>query len=210
MTAEQIALDFDAAQQTELPFIEELFGRKELQQQSLLHRSGIKSKKLLTMLQEGCHCPLCGQWMKKYARTINREMAIILVLTSWHFRRYPQSAPLHIDRWLDKMWGNGRGMLKVRMKGREHGRLVMWGLLEHCPSRESKSEDRVVIGNYRITPKGVEFADGRSTVPKYAFVYDHKVLGFSDEQVNIKQCLVKEHSMAEILNTPQPEFAGAF
>lgn len=202
MTAEQVAIDFNQPVQTELPFVEELFGRKELQDECIMEKTGIKSEKLVRMMREGCGCPLCGHYLKIYPRSINREMAATIVLVARHFEKYPHSEPLHLEHWLRVMFD--AGVIKSRLCGREHGRLTMWGLLKATDSRESKSEKKKVSGNYVVTEKGMAFAQGKISVPKYAYVHNRKVIGFSNELVMIQQCFKTEFNYTELMNTPIP------
>lgn len=195
----QLALDFSAdAYQVELPFVEELFGRKDLQDKALMQRAGLKSRKLLDMIRHGCKCPLCGQFMKQYARTINGEMATALILAYRHFTKYPHSEPLHMDNWLDEMWN--RGILKHRLRGRNHALLTRWNLLETTGARESKSEKRKVVANYRITKIGMDFVEEKIAIPKYVYLYDNRVLGYSDAVVMIKGCIGKAFNYEELIS----------
>lgn len=203
MTSEQLAIDFDSSAQQELPFIEELFGRKELQDECIMAKTGIKSEKLVQLMRTGCGCPLCGHYLKIYPRSINREMATVIVLVAMHFTKYPHSQPLHMEHWLEIMYN--AGVIKSKLVGREHGRLVMWGLLEQVESRESKSEKKRVSGNYIVTEKGMAFALSKISVPKYAYVHNRKVIGFSEkETVMISECFKTEFNYTELMATPIP------
>lgn len=71
-----------------------------------------------------------------------------------------------------------------------------WGLLEESPQRRA---DGGRAGWWKLTPKGVDFIEGRITLPKYAVVYDGKLLELEGDQVGIAQALSKKFNYAELM-----------
>ena len=61
----------------------------------------------------------------------------------------------------------------------DFAKLEHWGLVSH-------DED---MGKYRITPAGIEFAMGKSRVPKYVYLRNNVLVGTSEETVDIKEAM---------------------
>lgn len=123
---------------------------------------------LLSRLDDGDHCPLCGQHAKMYKRKINAGMARSLI---------------HMYR------SAGTGWIHVKLIGaasREEGKLAYWGLVEE---QKGSGLHGGRAGYWRVTDKGRAFLQGQLTVPKYAKVYDGKVRGFEGDPVTIKDAL---------------------
>lgn len=133
---------------------------------------------LRARLDDGDHCPLCGQHAKMYKRKINSGMARSLI---------------HIYRI------GGTGWVHVRAIGaqsREEGKLAYWGLLEE---QQSTGVHGGRAGYWRVTPKGVAFIRGHQAVPKYAKVYNGKVYGFEGNPVSIKDALGEKFNYEDLM-----------
>jgi|18_taG_2_1085343.scaffolds.fasta_scaffold65661_2 hypothetical protein len=137
--------------------------------------------------KDGTRCPCCDQFVKQYKRKINSTMAYGLILMnknpSW----------LHSETFfhsIEKVPSSIRGDLP---------KLRHWGLIE---KEESGKEDgNPNQGLYRITQAGKDFVAKRITVSKYAYSYNNKIQGFSEESCTIDQCLGNNFNYSELMAT---------
>lgn len=162
----------------------------------LLEVAGVESKWIRRHMENGCTCPLCGQHVKLYRRKITGEMARVLLLLYRHFKKYPHSNPVHVDSFLSAVCG------RRRPKGNNHSLLVHWGLLVKCPPRVARSTGEKRDGYYRITISGRSFIRQQCTVSKYAFIYNNKRIGWSDEDVGLRDVIESRFNLEELLDAP--------
>lgn len=128
-----------------------------------------------------CICRCCGRRASRYRRRIHAEMArflcdlVRLTFTegsTWH----------HVDRLLPK---NGN-----------YAMLRLWGLAEPSSKRTAGANAH---GLWSATTKGILFARGATTVPKYLFIWNGKVVGQSDDYVTIREALGTRFSYSELM-----------
>ena len=158
--------------------------------------------------KKGCSCPACGQYVKHYKRRLNANAAKALILIyNISMSRPDLFSPeeenkygfIHIQNEFSKQF-------KLRATGMDYIQLPRWGLIEKKPEDKvsaTKKEDRYKpkhSGFWRITPKGVNFALKRSTLPEYCIVFDNRTIGWGEKQINIEQALGKKFSYQEVIN----------
>lgn len=124
--------------------------------------------------EKGTACPCCGQLVKLYKRNIYAVMAADLI------RLY------HLDQ--SKYHHIGKFSNKNRSGGGDFAKLVYWGLVEEEPKPADDKKKRT-SGMWRITEAGKSFAERRLRVPKYAQVYNGKLLGLTGDRVMIDDAL---------------------
>lgn len=135
----------------------------------------------------GTPCPCCGQICKLYRRHINAPMARFLI---WLVRSYEQN-----PRWVHlKQFP----MIQNRRGGGDYGKLMHWGLVEQKPNTDDP--DKRTSGEWRPTPKGIEFARQRISIPEALFLYDNVLQGFSDKKTDIVGALGQEFSYQELMS----------
>ena len=117
---------------------------------------------------EPVECPVCSQLAKIYKRQIYGRMAEVLV---------------EMDR-ADEEWvhvptiGTRLGFAL----GGDVAKLKYWGLIEEA---SGKRDDGGRAGYWRVTKLGEDFIHGRTTIKKYALVYNGVVLGFDGPNIGI-------------------------
>ncbi len=116
---------------------------------------------------KGGPCECCGQTVKVYRRSIYKHMARCLI---WLVTRYAENG----QEWIHLQEG-------PVFRGGDNTKLVYWGLMIPHPTVDENL--------YKPTQLGVDFVVNGATVPRYAYVYDGLVLGFSQEHRGIAQCL---------------------
>lgn len=137
-------------------------------------------------LEEGAKCPCCTQFAKVYRRRIGSASAMALVL----LHRDAGTAWVHLPTFLKERQGNAHtgDVAKARY----------WGLVE--PVDATRDDGSYRVGTWRLTEQGVRFAAGRLRVPKYARIYDGRLLGLdAEEWVDIKECLGHKFDYRELM-----------
>ena len=131
----------------------------------------------------GAVCPTCKQHAQVYRRTINSGMARSLIQL-YRLDQGVADAFIHVPTALDA-------------RSREEGKLAYWGLLEE---ENTVRPDGGRSGFWRITDKGRRFALGLSVVPKYALIYDGRLLGLDySEQISIHDALKRRFAYNDLM-----------
>ena len=120
---------------------------------------------LRARVRKGAPCPCCNQFAMVYERSITGAMAVALVPIERYFRT--NTDWLHAPTYL-----TANSPVGVTIRGGDYAKLVHWGLLEEKP--EVRDDGCPRAGFYKITPAGVEFALGRSRVPRHVAIYNQQ------------------------------------
>jgi len=131
-------------------------------------------------IDEGCKCPGCGQEVKKYRRVLGVQMARFLIAL--------YRAPKLPDGWID--------IRTLDVRGGDYAKTLYWGLVELRGNVDPKKRKS---GFWRLTPKGLLFIHDQVRVPKYALVYNHRCLGFSNQDTGIRQALGQKFSYEKLM-----------
>lgn len=135
-------------------------------------------------VDEGARCPCCTQYAKVYRWSLYGSIIKALIL-------------------LHRVGGTTEfsSLRDIRSLGyTEQGgatRLRFWNLAE---------EERVVrsdggkAGYWRVTSLGEAFILGRIAIPKYAYVYDNRLLRLDGERVNVRDVLGTRFSYDELMS----------
>lgn len=129
-------------------------------------------------VDDGVKCPCCTQLAKVYRRTITAPMAMTLI------RAYRQNR---------RLWFN---LPALAPRGGDDAKLRYWMFIEEMPNENPKTR---TSGWWRITEYGERFVLGELAVPKYAHIYDGRVLKMSGEKIDIKQALKNKFDYAELM-----------
>lgn len=134
--------------------------------------------------QKGCKCPVCEQRVKVYKRKLNSNMAAtmcwIVGASKGTWVDVPKSAPRFVVRT------------------NQYATIRFWDLIEQKPNYRDPT--RRGSGIWRPTALGVSFVSQNAVVPKYVYLYNNKPLGFSDEQIGVREALGNKFSYEELLN----------
>lgn len=122
-------------------------------------------------------CPCCGRlYPKVYKRAMNSNIALT-ILRLYKHRKFDWT---HIEDFLKE---NG-----YKRSG-DFAKAQIFGLL--IKKKGDKSDGNPNNGFYKLTGRGIAFATGALTVPKYAKIKDGEFLEFDGEEINIRQALGK-------------------
>ena len=80
-------------------------------------------------------------------------------------------------------------------KDRNFNQLINWNLMQPMQSEERTKRSS---GFWKATEKGVQFVQDKIQIPKYVFTLDNKVIGYSDQQINIYQALSNKFAYQEL------------
>lgn len=129
--------------------------------------------RLRELVNDGHRCPVCTQFAKVYKRKINSTMARDLIA---------------LYRAAGRDWAYLPDVRKQSgsRSNREESKLRFWSLIEEEPSVRP---DGGRAGYWRVTTFGEAFVLGRLKVPKYARIYDDRLLGHEGEEVTIHDAL---------------------
>jgi hypothetical protein len=134
-------------------------------------------------LEKGLPCPVCARFCKMYKRRFHSEMGLFLIRLVKFFRE--------TDAWVHTRTINP-GTAKSSSDG---SYLTLWGLIERKPvSVGSKS-----AGLYKPAQEGIRLVDGLIQAPDHAFVFNNKVLGFSEKTVTIQEILGTKFDYDELM-----------
>jgi len=144
---------------------------------------------------DGTTCPCCQQFVKVYRRKITSSMARALIELNRHgIRIGTHTGWTHMPELLARR----------KLQRSDEAKLVHWGLME--PFRALRDDGSKRNGMYRITYLGHKFVQGALEVPKYVYIYNHSVQGFSDgtnghpnETVSIQECIGEKFNYRELM-----------
>lgn len=129
----------------------------------------------LATTNKGGSCPCCGQHVQIYRRSIYKRMAKCLI---WLVAQYHENG----GDWVSLKDG-------PIFRGGDNAKLMYW----HLIIRHDEETDL-----YKPTEIAVSFVAKKLSLPKYAYVYDGTVQGFSKERVYIDECLEKDFDLSEL------------
>lgn len=134
--------------------------------------------------KDGAKCPCCDQFVKQYKRKINSTMAYALILMS----KTPE--------WIHSESFFHNKNVPSSIRG-DLPKLRHWKLIDK--DETGKKDGNPNVGNYKITEKGISFVGKYISVPKYAYSYNNKIQGFSEETCKITDCLGNHFNYSELM-----------
>lgn len=118
---------------------------------------------------KGHPCPCCRQLAKVYRRRINAGMARTAITM---YRHGAADAFVHTP--------------SLPGDTHEASQLAWWGLVEE---ERALRPDGGRAGWWRLSTRGVAYVRGEVALPRYARVYDHRLLGHAGEPLTIRDAL---------------------
>ncbi len=125
--------------------------------------------------EKGTDCPCCGQFVKQYRRKLNSGMAIAMLKI---YKLCANGEYYNISNEL------------IGIHQLEYSKLRYWKLIE------SKNNEN---GLWKPTKQGIDFVVGKCTIPKYAYVYNNKLIKLEGEQISIKDALGDHFDYNELM-----------
>jgi hypothetical protein len=137
--------------------------------------------------ENGCECPACGQYAKKYTRKITSSMAYGLILLV----KSNKTDFFHVEDFLKLQ------NCPSSIRG-DISKLRYFGLLEKLELIREDGSNRA--GYYKVTQKAIQFVNNLTTVPESCFIYNDTLLGFSENHVNIVGALSNKFNYNELMS----------
>ena len=134
---------------------------------------------------EGFICPCCSQFVKRYTRKLNSSMAAVLLII-W---KSGKTGFIHVENYLKE---NNYSHLRA-----DFHKLCYWSLLEKKSGERQDGSKR--NGYYRITGRGIAFAEGTLTVPQNVKIFNNKFEGFEGKEINVHQAIGSRFSYNELM-----------
>jgi hypothetical protein len=139
--------------------------------------------------EDGCICAGCGQLVKLYPYSLNRNAARSLILI-YHLSKQSEDGWVHVqNEFSDRFNLKATAMSYILLKH--------WGFI--VPMGHNDDEDKNASGYWAITHKGVDFVMHRLEVPKTAMVYNNRAREFKGKQVTIADALTDKFSYKELM-----------
>jgi len=132
------------------------------------------------MQAKGTRCPCCGQHAQIYRRMIYKKMARGLYWLVREFKR-------RIEMEGNDDYINLKDISTDR--GGDTAKLVYWSLMVKDPTRDSY---------YKPTQLADDYVNGRIALPKYAYVYNGQVLGYSSERQSFQEAAGRDFDKQDI------------
>jgi len=133
--------------------------------------------------EKGVECPCCGQHVKLYKRKLNSTMARCLIKMT-----RLQNGYNHVRDIVKGISDTGTN---------DFSKLKYWGLIEEM---DNNNDNKKTSGYWKLTKKGYLFAKNEIKLPKYAKIYNTKLVGFSKEYTTILDSLGEKFSYLELMN----------
>jgi len=138
----------------------------------------------------GVDCPCCGQLCKVYKRTIYAGMAKFLIWLVQEYQRR-QQAQLLGGLWIDILEGPPQ-------RGGDFAKMAHWDLIEQ---RANNDDTKRTSRFWRPTQKGIDFVHARIRIPKRMFIFNNKVVGYSQAFFDIRDALGKKFDYKELMES---------
>ncbi len=140
-------------------------------------------KYLRNNFEDGCKCPCCDQYVKIYKRKLMVKPIKLLVSLYKMNRGYH-----HVYDMSGEKVTTGLG---------DFAKIKYWGLIEEKPNTDEKKR---TSGYWKITQKGVDFIEGKISVPKYVLIYNAKKYGVDDEKTITITDILENFNYKELMN----------
>lgn len=138
--------------------------------------------------EENIECPCCHQLVSRQKRILYSSMAYVLILI------YRKHREIGFNQWVDVH----ALMRENKINVPDYTKFRYWGILE--AKIEKRPDDSNRNGKWRITQKGINFIkDASMRVPKYFWVFNNKVWGHSEKEINFQEALGKKFDYTEMM-----------
>lgn len=136
--------------------------------------------------EKGVICPCCQQVVKLYRRRAHSKMTRDLINLYRISLKHKNREFFHVTEFIQTKAGN------------ELARFATYGLIEEMP-KDKEDTKRRTSGYWKINSKGIDFVLGKIKIPKYFFMFNATLYGFSDEKVTVNECLGKGFNYGELM-----------
>ena len=133
---------------------------------------------------KGYHCSSCGQYVKRYFRKFNSNMALALII----LYRNKEKGFIHLENTMKdlgyKRCGDASYLRHYRLIEKKEG------------NRDDGSPRN---GMYKITGIGIMFVEGKSKVQSTFIISNNKHEGYEGDDITIQDALGKKFDYTELM-----------
>jgi hypothetical protein len=133
-------------------------------------------------VEKGVRCPACEQFAKVYRRKIYAGMVRALVLM-WREGDMSRRLYVHVPS-IDPA------------RGGDVAKLEHWGLIEE---ERTVRTDGGRAGYWRVTVRGQDWIERKTTVPQYARIYDGRLLSLTGPGVTVDDALADVFRLDDLM-----------
>lgn len=139
---------------------------------------------IVVVEREATDCPCCGRLAKVYQRQINHTMARNLALA---YRKYGVRTPFRIAE-LNRRGDKDPGNLNL---------LIHWGLIQK--EEPTLREDGGKAGWWSVTKLGRAWLRGKTTVQRYAVLYQNELVEMMGETWSVHDAMKKTFNLKDLM-----------
>lgn len=145
-----------------------------------------KEKQMEDPRDTGFKCGCCGQFVKRYARPLNCNMALaLIVLYKSGIRDF-----IHLEDLMSK---------KGYKRCGDASYLVHWRFLEKCKEKREDGSKR--NGKYKITSLGLMFVENKIKARAKCYIFNNKSEGLIGEEITIMDALNDKFNYNTLMNS---------
>lgn len=134
--------------------------------------------------REGYTCNCCGQFVKLYARSINSNMGLALLI----LYRNKEKGFVHLENLMSEQGYKRCG---------DASYLRHYQLIEAL--NEERKDGSKRNGMYKITGRGIMFCEKKLKVQKKFLIYNNQLEGFEGEEVGIEEVLGEKFNYSKLM-----------
>lgn len=148
----------------------------------------------------GCACPACGQLVKLYPYSLNKNAARSLILI-YKLAKASEDGWVHVqNEFSDRYNLKATAMSYIILKH--------WNLI--VPMAGNDDPDKKSSGYWAITKKGIAFVEHRIKLQKTANVYNNGARSFEGKEISISEALTEKFSYSDLMGEYYIENMGSF
>lgn len=142
---------------------------------------------VFSSIKKGSDCPCCGQRVKEYKRSFNKNQAIFLRDL---VKMYISEVQAGNEGWIHYS--------KLNYHSRDYPYLRSWGLAITRPDPAGKKR---TSGEWKPTQMGIDFVFNKIRIPKYIFTFNGKLTETVEESsISFGESLGEEFDFQKLMN----------
>lgn len=142
---------------------------------------------LFASIKKGSDCPCCGQRVKEYKRSFNKNQAIFLRDL--------------VKIYISDIQSGGNGWIhysKMNYHSRDYPYLKSWGLAITRPDPNGRKR---TSGEWKPTQMGIDFVFDKIRIPKYIFTFNGKLTEtMESKSISFSESFGEEFDYQKLMN----------
>lgn len=139
--------------------------------------------RLKNNIHKGTKCKCCGQMVKLYTRKLySSQMKGLINL----YKKYMNKPDYYHISTFEIVAGGG-----------DFAKMEFFGLIEAQTNTDSTKR---TSGMWKPTQKGIDFVNGRISVPEAVMIYNQSFVGFTENHIYIKDAIGNKFNYEELMS----------